>query len=237
MQNYRRILKTIAFSTALLVLLLTGCGGVSNIPGAEKVKRPAVTSTELQFTAPQPGDTVAQIDTTAGTIHVILYPEKAPQAVDNFKGLAEQGFYTDTTFSRLEHGFCVQGGMNADNMTTTIWDGNGYAPERTDSLHHYSGALAAAADENGQCSGVFYFVQTLPNSVDDTLAAQMSETGYRQEVIDAYKAGGGAPYLDYTDTVFGQVYDGMNVVDAIAQSGELEEPIRITGITVSTFSK
>lgn len=237
MQNYRRILKRIAFTAALLVLLLTGCGSSSGVPGAEKIKRPAVSSSELQFVAPQARDTVAQIETTIGTIHVLLYPEKAPQAVDNFKGLAEQGFYNGTAFSRLEHGFCVQGGMNDDSMTTTIWDGNSYAPEYTDSLHHYSGALAAAVDENGACSGVFYFVQTLPDSVDDTLAAQMSETGYRQEVIDAYKAGGGAPYLDYTDTVFGQVYDGMDVVDTIAQSGELEEPIRITGITVSTFSE
>lgn len=235
MQRNRRILWTFLCTVALAAMVLTGCGG--GVSGAQKVKRPNVKSDELQFTGPVAGDTVAQIETTAGKISVVLYPDKAPQAVQNFVGLAESGFFNGTGFSRLEHGFCVQGGMNDEGFTSTIWNGAGFAPEWTDSLHHYSGALAAPVDENGLCSGAFYFMQTFSDSVDDALAAQMTETGYRQEVIDAYKAGGGAPYLDYTDTVFGQVYDGMQVVDAIAQSGEAEEPIRITSVTVSTYEK
>lgn len=235
MQRSNRFLRIFLLTAALAAVLLTGCG--SSVPGAQKVKRPAVKSEELQFKGPTAGDTVATIETTAGKIQVVLYPSKAPQAVQNFIGLAESGFFNDTGFSRLEHGFCVQGGMNAEGFTSTIWNGTGYAPEWTDSLHHYSGALAAPVDDTGLCSGAFYFMQTLPDSVDDALAAQMTESGYRQEVIDAYKAGGGAPYLDYTDTVFGQVYEGMQVVDAIAQSGEAEEPILITSVTVSTYEK
>ena len=233
MQRTMRIFLAAALS-ALLLAGLTACG--NSVPGADKIKRPTVESSELQFAAPKAGDTVAEIQTTAGAIQVVLYPSKAPQAVENFVGLAQQGFYNDMTFSRMEHGFVVQGGINAEGFTTTIWDGNGYAPEVTDRLHHYSGALSAAVDENGLCSGVFYFTQTLPDSVDEAMAAQMAEAGYRQPVIDAYTAGGGAPYLDYTDTVFGQVYGGMDVVDAIAQSGELEEPVRITGVTISTYN-
>lgn len=224
----------VLLALVLAVLCLAACGGGS-VPGAEKIKRPTVESAELQFAGPAAGDTVVTIDTTAGKFQAVLYPAKAPQAVTNFTGLAEQGFYDGTGFARLEHGFCVQGGMNDDGMTSTIWDGEGYAPELTDALHHYAGALCAPVDEAGLCSGAFYFVQTLPGSVDEAAAANMAAAGYRQEVIDAYTAGGGAPYLDYTDTVFGQVYSGMDVVDAIAQSGEAEEPVRINSVTVSTY--
>lgn len=227
------------FSAALAVvftgLVLAGCG--SSVPGAEKVKRPAVKSSELQFTTPADGDTIATIETTIGKIQVVLYPDKAPQACDNFIGLAKKGFFNETGFARLEHGFCVEGGINSDGFTTTIWNGEGFAPEYTDSLHHYSGALCAPVDENGLCNGAFYFMQTMPDSVDEALSTQMGESGYRQDVIDAYKSAGGAPYLDYTDTVFGQVYDGMDVVDTIAQSGDAEEPVQILSVTVSTYSK
>ena len=232
MQRNFKLFLTVVLTAALAALALTGCGG-SKTPGVDTVKRPAVRSDELQFKSPGSGDTVAVIETTAGTIRVILYPDKAPQAVENFVTLAKQGFYNDTTFSRLEHGFCVQAGLDAEGMTTTIWNGAGFAPEITDQLHHYSGALAAPVDASGLCSGVFYFMQTLPDSVTEEMLSQMQQAGYSQAVMDAYAAAGGAPYLDYTDTVFGQVYEGMDVVDTIAQSGDFEEPVRILKVSVS----
>ena len=56
----------------------------------------------------------------------------------------------------------------------------------------------------------------------------------------AYQTAGGAPYLDYTDTVFGQVYEGMEVVDTIAQTGVDEaqrptEPITINSVTITKY--
>ena len=52
----------------------------------------------------------------------------------------------------------------------------------------------------------------------------MNSAGYRAEVVSAYQTAGGAPYLDYTDTVLGQVYEGMDVVDAIGQTAVDEKP-------------
>ena len=52
--------------------------------------------------------------------------------------------------------------------------------------------------------------------MDKTLAKTLTEAGVREAVVTAYQAVGGAPYLDNLNTVFGQVYDGMDVVDAIA---------------------
>ena len=77
-----------------------------------------------------------------------------------------------------------------------------------------------AADSSGQCASVFYIMSTLPggDSITQELTDQMNSAGYRAEVVSAYQTAGGAPYLDYTDTVLGQVYEGMDVVDTIAQA-------------------
>ena len=234
------------FRLAALVLLavwvLAACGKTeSGDPAAKAIKRPAVTSAELQFTAPAAGATIAVFDTTAGEIRAVLYPDKAPQACANFTGLAQQGFYNGLSFTRVVSGFCAEAGLTAEGASSTIWSGSGFAPETSDSLHHYSGALCAAVNESGQCTSVFYFMQTLPEAPSDDVLAQMTSAGYRQEVIDAYKAAGGAPYLDYTDTVFGQVYSGMDIVDTIAQAaadenGKPAADILINSITISTYS-
>ena len=85
-------------------------------------------------------------------------------------------------------------------------------------------------------------METLPgtDSVTQELTDQMTAAGWRADDISAYQTAGGAPYLDYTDTVFGQVYEGMDVVDAIAQPGVDEaqrptEPITINSVTITKY--
>ena len=57
----------------------------------------------------------------------------------------------------------------------------------------------------------------LPDSVSSSdLQAELTANGYTDAQVAAYAAVGGLPYLDNTDTVFGQVYAGMEVVDAMA---------------------
>lgn len=221
--------------------VLAGCGAESGAAGVKTIRRPAVSSDELQFAAPADGDTVAVFDTTAGEIRAVLYPAKAPQACANFTSLAQQGYYNGTSFYRVVSGFCAEAGLSADGGTSTVWSGSGYAPETTDALHHYSGALCAAVNDSGQCTSVFYFLQTLPGALDASASSAMTAAGCRQAVIDAYTAAGGAPYLDYTDTVFGQVYSGMDIVDAIGQAeadenGRPLTDITINSVTISTYS-
>ena len=153
-----------------------------------------------------------------------------------------QGFYNGLTVTRVEKDFVVEAGQGADGRGTTIWNGSRYPAETTDKLHHYSGALCAAADASGECASVFYVMETLPgaDSVTQELTDQMTAAGWRAEVISAYQTAGGAPYLDYTDTVFGQVYEGMDVVDAIARTGVDEaqrptEPITINSVTITKY--
>ena len=234
---------------AAAALVLTGCslGSLGNFGGGggasvQKIDRPAVESAEEQFTHPAAGDTVAVFDTSAGVFKAVLFPQEAPQAYDNFTGLVQAGYYNGLTVTRVESGFVVEAGQGADGKGTTIWNGSRYPAETTDKLHHYSGALCMGTDASGECASVFYVMQTLPGdqSVTQELVNQMNSAGYRAEVVSAYQTAGGAPYLDYTDTVFGQVYEGMDVVDTIGQTGVDEnqkptETITINSVTISQY--
>ena len=73
----------------------------------------------------------------------------------------------------------------------------------------------------------------------EELIDQMNAAGWRADVVNAYQTAGGAPYLDYTDTVFGQVYEGMEVVDTIAQTGvdETQRPTEAVTINSVTITK
>lgn len=244
-----RALKKIMAALALTAVL-AGCSAhniLSSIQGGkagmvQTVSRPAVESAELQFTHPAAGETVAVFDTTAGVFRAVLFPEQAPQAYDNFVGLVQAGYYNGLTVTRVEQDFVVEAGQGADGKGTTIWNGSRYPAEATDKLHHYSGALCMAADSSGKCASVFYIMSTLPggDSVTQELTDQMNSAGYRAEVVSAYQTAGGAPYLDYTDTVLGQVYEGMDVVDTIAQAAVDEnqkptETITINSVSIETY--
>ena len=230
------------FAALALVLALGGCGGGKRVP-----RRKTVDSEQRQFVQPAEGDIIAIFETSLGEIRAVLYPDAAPMAVNNFAGLARTGYYDGTVIWRAEYGFVVQGG-DADGTGSgggTIWSNNPYPLEASDSLRHYAGALCAAFSAQGG-TGQFYFVQALPDSVDKTLQSQLAEAGYPEEQVAAYKAAGGLPYLDNTDTVFGQVYQGMEVVDAIACADTVRteggtdtfrpvEDIVISHITVTTY--
>lgn len=231
----------LAAAAMLAAGLLAGCGG--GITGSS-IKRPQVESEELQFQTPAEGDPIAIFNTSAGEVRAVLYPDVAPMAVENFTRLAQEGYYDGTSFHRIVSGFVVQGGDASGTGTTgsTIWNNNPYPKEISDQLHHYSGALCAAFSPDEDVSGLsqFYFVQSLPEKLDDSLRTQMEEAGVRTEVIEAYDAAGGLPYLDYTDTVFGQVYEGMDVVDTLAQSevdenGKPLEDVLLNSVTISTY--
>ena len=126
---------------------------------------------------------------------------------------------------------------------STIWNGNSYPNEISDRLHHYAGAVAMAHAPDGASGNLsqFYIVQSAQDSVDKTLAKTLTEAGVREAVVTAYQAVGGAPYLDNLNTVFGQVYDGMDVVDAIAavECGEDDRPLEdviVNSVTIGTYS-
>lgn len=248
MPKPRKLCAAACFA-ALLALLLAACSGQES--GHALPDRPAVESGERQFTAPSDGDLIAIFDTSLGEVRAVLYPDAAPMAVENFVGLARTGYYNDTVIWRSEYGFAVQGGDATGTGTgaSTIWSNNPYPLEASADLRHYAGALCAAFASGGDVSGgnsQFYFVTALPGSVNKSMQEELAANGYTESQIAAYADAGGLPYLDNTDTVFGQVYQGMEVVDAMAcaptgvnedgsDTFRPQEDIVIRTVTITTY--
>lgn len=231
---------TCAVLAAIVVCtVLTACGNSADKPRAQ------VNSTEVQFIAPQEGDLVATITTTMGDISLILYPQYAPMAVENFTQLAQNGYYNSNLVHRVLPGFAIQTGDAGGTGLggSSIWGNNTYPDEYAAPLRHYAGAVALVHAQDGSLGNLsqFYIVQSAEDSISKTDAKTLKEAGLPQTVVDTYKAAGGAPYLDGQDTVFGQVYSGMDIVDAIAKV-ECDEnarpvvPIVVQSITIHTYT-
>lgn len=239
-----RHIVSIVFAAALCALL-GGCEAAGPSAAAPAARPKPEGLSEAQLSAPAEGALIATVSTTKGDFSLVLFPDLAPMAVENFVGLAQRGYYDGLPFHRVIEGFLVQTGdaEGTGSGGDTIWNGNAYPNEISDRLHHYAGAVAMAhaqGDTAGNRSQ-FYIVQSAPDSVDGALAKTLEDAGVREQVVAAYRAVGGAPYLDNLNTVFGQVYEGMEVVDAIAavECGENDRPLEeilVNSITVGTYS-
>ncbi len=133
--------------------------------------------------------TLIQIETNQGTIKAELYPEIAPKTVENFISLIEKEFYNDTTFHRVIPGFMIQGGDPLGNGT----GGPGYSIVGEfsnngfkNNLKHTRGVLSMARAQDPNSAGSQFFIM-VANS----------------------------PHLDGEYASFGQVIEGMEVVDKI----------------------
>lgn len=171
-----------------------------------------------QLEKPAKGETVAVLHTSMGDISVRLFSEKAPKAVENFTTHAKNGYYDGLIFHRVIRDFMIQGGDPAGNGTggESIW-GRPFEDEFDIDLRNYRGALSMANAGPGTNGSQFFIVQAA--SVPEGMLSQMeglAEQGYPAEVTARYRERGGTPWLDFRHTVFGQVFDGMDVVDAIA---------------------
>ncbi len=141
---------------------------------------------------------VATIKTNKGSIVVELYPKDAPQTVNNFVFLARDGFYNNLTFHRVEPGFVIQGG----DPEGTGRGGPGYTLPAEIKIKHSKGAIAMArlgdqVNPKRESSGSQFYI---------TLAA--------------------TPFLDGQYTAFGQVTQGMEIVEKIAR-GDVIQAITI----------
>ncbi|WMM25745.1 peptidylprolyl isomerase [Tissierella sp. MB52-C2] len=172
-----------------------------------------------QLKMPQEGEEVVVISTNLGDIKIRLFPEAAPKAVENFKTHAENGYYDGVIFHRVIKDFMIQGGDPQGTGTggESIW-GAPFEDEFDPNYHNFRGALSMANAGPGTNGSQFFIVQS--SSVDKKLMDQIKElgekAGFSEDVINGYEELGGTPWLDFRHTVFGQVYEGMDIVDKIA---------------------
>ncbi len=182
----------------------------------------------LQLTKPEKGDTVAIMHTTMGDIKIKLFKDKTPKTFENFTTHAKNGYYDGLIFHRVIKDFMIQGGdpMGTGVGGESIW-GKSFEDEFTPELHNLRGALSMANSGPNTNGSQFFIVQA--NTAPQNMLEQMKDLpeAFPAECATAYAEMGGTPWLDYRHTVFGQVYEGMDVVDAIAnvKTGMADKPV------------
>ena len=172
----------------------------------------------IQLSTPQKGDTLAVMHTNMGNIKIMLFPEKAPKTVENFVTHSKNGYYNGLKFHRVINDFMIQGGDPRGNGTggESIWGGS-FPDEFDPELHNLRGALSMANSGPNTNGSQFFIVQA--REVPANMLEQMrdlEDNGFPADITAAYAELGGTPWLDFRHTVFGQVTEGMDVVDAIA---------------------
>lgn len=182
-------------------------------------------------------EAAVKLKTSKGDITIKLFPELAPLAVENFLTHAKEGYYDGTIFHRVIKDFMIQGGdpLGSGRGGTSIWDGkdpsidagNGFKNEVTDLLYNIRGSLAMA-NAGPNTNGSQFFINQ--NSKNQT--GQLDVRYYPTKIVEAY-AKGGNPSLDGGYTVFGQVIDGMDIVDLIAtvETNDEDKPLEEVTIT------
>ncbi len=189
----------IVLSLLIIAAVIIGCGkkedfsmvlsgGYTDVSEVPKAN-PAAADAEYQHKDPVKGEIVATLHTNFGDISMRFFPEVAPLAVNNFIALAKAGRYEDTIFHRVINGFMIQGGdyTNFNGTGGESIYGDEFDLEIAEHLSNIEGSVAMANRGPGTNGSQFYI-----NQVNNT-------------------------YLDGGYTVFAQVFDGMDVVNDIAQ--------------------
>ncbi|GAB3740889.1 peptidylprolyl isomerase [Spirosoma lituiforme] len=193
-------------------------------------------------------DYLVSLNTSYGTMRLVLY-DQTPKHKENFIKLVNQKFYDSLLFHRIIPLFMIQGGdPNSRRAQDDQPLGNGdvgykIPAELVPALFHKKGALSAARDNNPEkaSSGCqFYIVQGrvwddagLQKQIDriQTMKGHVPTEEQKQ----VYKTLGGAPHLDGNYTVFGEVIDGLAIVDSIARQprNEMDRPEKNVRMTMT----
>ena len=166
---------------------------------------------------PAVGEEVAVLQTNLGRIVLRFLSDVAPKHVQNFKDLTRSGFYDGTKFHRVIPGFMIQGGdpnSRSDDRSSHGMGGPGHSvPAEFNSTKHVRGILSAARSQDPNSAGSQFFLM-VANS----------------------------PHLDGQYTAYGQVVEGMDVVDQIValpkdhrDNPKAENPAIIESATIAVW--
>ena len=183
-----------------------------------------------QTKALEQGDLSAIMHTNMGDIKIKLFKNEAPKTVENFTTHSENGYYNGLIFHRVIKDFMIQGGdpTGTGRGGVSIY-GDKFEDEFHPNLHNLRGALSMANAGPNTNGSQFFIVQAnkVPDYMLEELEGLTAEQGFPKECVEDYKALGGTPWLDFRHSVFGQVYEGMDIVDKIAavEVGANDKPV------------
>lgn len=225
------------FKTILLVTMAFCLGGCSNFNSVKKVGD--------QLNPPSNYEEIAVITTNMGVIKMRLFPNIAPKAVENFKTHAKDGYYNGVIFHRIIKNFISQTGDPLGNGTggTSIWNGT-FEDEFSDKLFNINGSVSMA-NAGPDTNGSQFFFNTVPTSnfrgwknfqniydmykedhdgFNERYGGTVDMEKVTDEIKSLYETNSGNPNLDgflatsgKGHTVFGQVFEGLDVLEAISK--------------------
>lgn len=135
------------------------------------------------------------LHTNFGAIHLEMFADKAPETVQNFTHYVEQSFYDGTIFHRVIDGFMIQGGGFDSDMKEKV-NGDSIQNEANNGLSHKKGTIAMARTNEPHSASSQFFINLNNNAFLDHKSESIEGWGY---------------------CVFGQVTEGMDVVEKIAK--------------------
>lgn len=227
------------FATASIVLTAYSCGTSNKEPSDAIITEAPSQDASYQTLAPKDGDLIAVISYEEfGDVKIKLFPNEAPKAVENFVTHAKEGYYDGLTMHRVIGNFMIQGGDPSGNGTggESIW-GEPFEDEIVEYLNQIRGSLCMA-NAGPDTNGSQFFITQCPDT--DISAYESFLTPVQREMYETY---GGYPSLTGGYTVFGQVYEGMDIVDAISNvqtdttTNAPLEPVIISHISIETYQE
>lgn len=203
----------------------------------------------VQRKLPSDDAPVVVFETTMGTFKAVIYEDKAPDFTDHFKKLVAEGYYNDTYVFRVEKGVYFMGGSKApDGVDTDDTDKTVYDKEISSDLWPFKGALVSYGGKNkkfvsSNVSGSrLMFVNTI--EFTDEIKKELEEAGGSEEVRKTFVEMGGVPNFTKQYTIFGQIYDGMDVYEKICaveatskDDPKPKEEIKFTKVYMSTYGE
>jgi peptidyl-prolyl cis-trans isomerase B (cyclophilin B) len=203
----------------------------------------------LNAFAAKPKHQFIRISTDKGSCVVLLY-NQTPLHRDNFVKITQEGKLSETLFHRVIKSFMIQGG-DPDSKTAkpgqALGDGDwGYTvpAEFRDSLFHKKGVIAAARDDNPtKASSACQFYLAQGKVFTDEQLDLLEQNRLKRKIPtwqrEVYKTLGGIPHLDQNYTVFGEVVQGIEMIDTIAavKTGAADRPVDDVRMTVTVLKK
>lgn len=210
----KKIISTLI--TGIVFFTVITCGGILVAQEQEEQKEESMKNPEVI------------LHTNYGDIRIMLYND-TPEHRDNFLKLAKEAYYDSTLFHRVIPGFMIQGGdpnsKNSGKNKHLGTGGPGYTvpAEFRKDLIHKKGALAAARqgdqfNPQKRSSGSQYYIVVGRKWTEDEMDMIEQQKGfkYTDEQRETYMTVGGYPFLDREYTVYGEVVEGLDVVDTIS---------------------
>ncbi|WP_297810711.1 peptidylprolyl isomerase [uncultured Finegoldia sp.] len=179
-----------------------------------------------QTDIPKKNQLIAKITTNFGDIEVCLFEQEATKCVENFVTHAKNGYYDNTVFHRVIKDFMIQGGdpLGSGYGGNSIWN-KSFGDEFSDKLKNIRGALSMANSGPNTNGSQFFIVQN--TKIKNDYLKYLDNCELDDEQKSYYKENGGCFWLDGKHSVFGQVLNGMEIVDKIAEvrTDNMDRPV------------